>query len=52
MLTRINRFDAPNNGCLFEKDFVKGMKDLCNTPGGSLIVDKIGALLGEDNVML
>lgn len=46
------KFDAPNNGCLFDRDFVKGMKELCKQPGGSLIVDKIGALLGEDNVML
>jgi hypothetical protein len=46
------RFDADNNGCLYSKDFVKGCMDLSTQPGGSVIVDKIGALLGEDNVML
>eukprot|EP00602_Paraphysomonas_sp_CaronLab_P006782 CAMPEP_0185017452 /NCGR_PEP_ID=MMETSP1103-20130426/406_1 /TAXON_ID=36769 /ORGANISM="Paraphysomonas bandaiensis, Strain Caron Lab Isolate" /LENGTH=972 /DNA_ID=CAMNT_0027546873 /DNA_START=174 /DNA_END=3092 /DNA_ORIENTATION=+ len=46
------KFDKDNNGCLYHNDFVKGWREVANSPGGGTIVDKIGRLIGEDNVML
>eukprot|EP00602_Paraphysomonas_sp_CaronLab_P002567 CAMPEP_0185019052 /NCGR_PEP_ID=MMETSP1103-20130426/1667_1 /TAXON_ID=36769 /ORGANISM="Paraphysomonas bandaiensis, Strain Caron Lab Isolate" /LENGTH=968 /DNA_ID=CAMNT_0027549131 /DNA_START=36 /DNA_END=2942 /DNA_ORIENTATION=- len=46
------KFDKDNNGCLYHNDFVHGWRDVANSPGGGTIVDKIGRLIGEDNVML
>ena len=52
VVTNTRRFDKDNNGCLYHNDFVHGWRDVANSPGGGTIVDKIGRLIGEDNVML
>jgi hypothetical protein len=52
MIYFVGRFDMGNNGFLVLQDFIAGWNAIADTPGGSVIVDKIKTLTSNESMLL